>query len=93
MHLGNSIPVSINFANSSKLAMECAENLIRSLRDYSNDKENKYKHTITLHPDVWAQLDEKYEFDSFASLPTDEGHGFWLLTLDEYLSHIGWLRA
>ena len=88
--LGGSIPISVSFSNSPKLTDDSAERIVRSLKDYSNDAENRYKHTITFHPDVW----EKLSWVPFLVGVWDgERYVIEDIGVDGYLSKIGWLRA
>lgn len=88
--LGDGIPVSVSFSNSPKLTDDSAERIVRGLMDYSNDAENRYKHTITFHPDVW----EKLSWIPFV-VSTWDGERYVMedIGVDGYLSKIGWLRA
>lgn len=53
------IKKTISFKDSANLTTEDAINTIMHLKDYGIEEgmPNLYKHTITLHADVWARLD------------------------------------
>ena len=88
------IPVSISFGSSKKLPAELVrDNIIYKLRDYSKDANNKNKHTITLHPDVWWNLDNLDEYFVYRDKSNPLSGYVYCLTVDSYLSQVGWLRA
>lgn len=90
------IPISLNLSNSPKLDYKSsAYNIITKLRDYQNDTANKYKHTITLHPDVWELVDTKFGSAFKFTYKDENGNpdGYIYCNAKTYISKIGWLRA
>lgn len=88
------IPVSISFGSSKKLPAELVrDNIIYKLRDYSKDANNINKHTITLHSDVWWNLDNLDGYFVYRDKSNPLSGYVYCQTVDSYLSQVGWLRA